>query len=91
MAHNKLSPEEQEILDSYERGEWETVPNLKNEIKRHQDYASNTLRKNQRINIRISSKDLNEIKAIAIEEGIPYQTLISSILHKYASGRIKEI
>ena len=91
MAHNKLSPEEQEILDSYERGEWETVPNLKNEIKRHQDYASNTLRKNQRINIRISSKDLNKIKAIAIEEGIPYQTLISSILHKYASGRIKEI
>ena len=90
MKKLKLDKEEQEILDSVERGEWKSVRNLKREIKRHQQYAKNTLRKDKRVNIRISSKDLEELQAMAIEDGIPYQTLMSSILHRYVTGRFIE-
>ena len=82
----KLDAEEQEILDSYERGEWKTVNNLKHEINVAKKAVKNTLRKDARINIRLSSNDLTRIKQKAAFEGIPYQTLIASILHKYAAG-----
>lgn len=87
----KLDKEEIEILDSYEKGEWKTVPRSKNEIKKHASYAKSTLKKDKRINIRISQIDLDRIQSKAIEEGIPYQTLISSMIHKYTSGRLKEV
>jgi predicted DNA binding CopG/RHH family protein len=90
MNKIKLDKEEKKILDSFERGEWHSVKNLKKEIEKHQQYARATLSKDKRINIRISSKDLEEIQAIAVEDGIPYQTLISSILHRYVSGRLVE-
>ena len=80
--------EEKNLLDSYEKGEWESVKNLKTEINHYQKIAQATIRKDKRINIRIAGKDLEEIQKKALEEGIPYQTLISSILHKYASGRL---
>jgi predicted DNA binding CopG/RHH family protein len=86
MNKIKLDKEEKEILESFERGEWKQVKNLKAEIKKHQAYARKTLKKDKRVNIRISSKDLEEIQALAVENGIPYQTLISSILHKYVHG-----
>ena len=86
----KLDKEEKNILDSFERGEWQSVKNLKKEIEKHQQFARATLSKDKRINIRISSKDLEEIQAIAVEDGIPYQTLISSILHRYVNGRLVE-
>jgi len=88
MGEIKLDKEEKEILDSFERGEWKSISNVKAEIKKHQTYARNTLKKDKRVNIRISSKDLEEIQAIAIEDGVPYQTLISSILHRYVTGRL---
>lgn len=88
MKKIKLDKEEQSILDSFERGEWKPVGNLKQEISRHRRYARNTLRKDRRVNIRISSKDLEELQAIAVAEGIPYQTLMGSVLHRYASGRL---
>ena len=88
MSTIKLNKDEQDILDSFERGEWKSVPNLKTEIKKHQAYARKTLKKDKRVNIRISSKVLEEIQAIAIEDGMPYQTLISSILHRYVTGRL---
>jgi len=88
MKKIKLDREEQQILDSFERGEWKPVKNLKREIKRHQEYARNTLKKDRRVNIRISSKDLEEIQSIAVADGIPYQTLMSSILHRFVSGRL---
>ena len=88
MSTIKLNKDEQEILDSFERGEWKSVPNLKAEIKKHQEYARKTLKKDKRINIRISSKVLEELQANAIEDGMPYQTLISSILHRYVTGRL---
>jgi len=87
MQKMKLDKEEQDILDSFERGEWRPVANREREIARHKQYAKNTLAKDKRVNIRISSKDLEEIQAIAVEDGLPYQTLMSSVLHRYISGR----
>lgn len=86
----KLDKEEREVMESVDRGEWRSVKNLKAEIKRYQDYAKTTFHKDKRINIRISSKDLYDIRKKAMEEGIPYQTLMASVLHKYVSGRLKE-
>ena len=85
-----LDAEEKDILESYERGEWRPIKNPKTEIKKLRQYARNTLQKDKRINIRMSSKDLDQVQAIAAEEGIPYQTLLSSIIHKYVSGRLIE-
>ncbi len=87
----KLDKEEKEILESFAKGEWKTVPRSNNEIKKHASYAKSTLKKDKRINIRISQIDLDKIQSKAIEEGIPYQTLISSMIHKYTSGRLKEV
>ncbi len=86
----KLDPKEQEILESVERGEWRSVRGAKRERSRYARYARATFRKDRRVNIRISSKDLEAIQKRALEEGLPYQTLISSLLHKYASGRLRE-
>ncbi|MBI5249270.1 MAG: antitoxin [Desulfomonile tiedjei] len=85
-----LDEEEKDILESYERGEWVPVKDAKKEIKKLQQYAKNTLQKDKRINIRMSSKDLDEVQVIAAREGIPYQTLVSSIIHKYVSGYLVE-
>jgi len=84
----KTTKEEKNLLNSYEKGEWRSVKNLKTEINRYQKIAQAKIIKDKRINIQIAAKDLEEIQKKALEEGIPYQTLISSILHKYASGRL---
>ncbi len=90
MKKIKLDKEEQDILDSFEGGEWKPVQNRKRAIKRHEQYARNTLKKDKRVNIRISSKDLEEIQSIAVADGIPYQTLMSSVLHRFINGRLVE-
>lgn len=82
----KLDADEQELSDSFDKGEWRSVKNLKQEISIAKRAAKNTLSKDARINIRLSSRDLIRIKQKAAFEGIPYQTLIASILHKYAAG-----
>lgn len=82
----KLDQEEKELLDSFDRGEWKSVSNKKHEIALAKKAAANSLRKDTRINIRLSGIDLIRIKQKAAFEGIPYQTLIASILHKYATG-----
>ena len=81
---------EQEILASFERGEWKPVRNQKGEIARLKAAAETTLLKNKRVNIRISSRDLAGLQARAAEEGVPYQTLMASVLHKFVSGRLVE-
>ncbi len=91
MKKIKLDREEKELLDSLERGEWKPVRNLKHEIKKHQTCAINTLKKDKRVNIRISEKDLDDIKTVAAEDGMPYQTLMSSVLHRYVTGRLVEM
>ena len=90
MSDIKLDKDEQEMLESFERGEWKSVQNVKAEIKKHQHYARKTLKKDKRVNIRISSKVLDQIQTLAVEKGIPYQTLMSSVLHRYVSGYLIE-
>lgn len=84
----KLDKEESDILNSFEKGEWKKIPGMENEIERHVEYAKATHQKDRRINIRISTKDLESIQVKALEEGIPYQTLISSLIHKYIAGKL---
>ena len=84
----KLDREEKELLASFENGEWETVKEVKKEKELARKTASKSLRKDVRINIRLSSNDISNIKQMAAYEGLPYQTLIASILHKYAAGHL---
>jgi len=86
----KLNPEEKKILKSYENDEWKSVPDAKAKIRRYAASARYTIRKNKRINIRLAENDLNGLQSRAYDEGIPYQTLIASILHKYVAGRLIE-
>ncbi|PHR53578.1 MAG: antitoxin [Arcobacter sp.] len=88
MKKINLNEEETELLDSIESGEWNSVQNLKETIISHQEIARNTLKKDKRVNLRMSSKDLEAIKTFAVEEGLPYQTLMSSVLHKFITGRL---
>lgn len=83
MNNMKLDREEKELLESFERGEWTSTRNRKAEISRLGAAARATLRKNRRINIRLSDRDVIGLQAKAAEEGMPYQTLIASVLHKY--------
>ena len=86
----KLTKEEKDLLKSVERGEWRRIPYFEKEAKRYQESARATLRKDKRVNIRMTERDLVRIQKKALEEGLPYQTLISSILHKYINGRFVE-
>jgi len=86
----KVSKEEKELLDSVEQEEWVSIPDFRKEAKRYEDYARATFRKDKRVNIRISEKDLAKIQKRALQEGLPYQTLISSILHKFVTGQLEE-
>ena len=86
----KLTKEEKDILESVERGEWKRVPNFKKEAARYREAARATLRKDKRVNIRMTARDLVHFQKTAIHEGLPYQTLISSVLHKYINGRLVE-
>jgi len=86
----RLDKEEREILDAFEQGKLQSVENLEVELKRHQEYAAGTFKKDKRISIRISSRDLTALRKRALREGLPYQTLIASILHKYVDNRLKE-
>ncbi len=81
---------EKELLDALHKGQLKRVPDPEKEIKRYAKYASDYCRKTDRITIRISPEDKESLKARALEEGIPYQTLLSSIIHKYLTGRFVE-
>lgn len=90
MNDLKLQPDELELLASYENEEWKSVKKLKEQKEQYRVYARATFRKDKRVNIRISEKDLRDLQKRAMRQGIPYQTLISSVLHKYVSGRFTE-
>lgn len=85
---SSLDKDEADILDSFERGEWESIDNVKKGKIAAKQAAGNYLKKDARINIRLSGNDLAKIKQRAAYEGIPYQTLIASVLHKYAAGHL---
>ncbi|MDF2867577.1 MAG: hypothetical protein K0S11_1047 [Gammaproteobacteria bacterium] len=91
----ELDEEEQEISDALdkalERGELKSVPNLEQRMAEARQIAANTLRKDARVNIRISSMDLRRLKERAAFKGLPYQTFIASVLHEYAAGHFTEV
>ena len=84
----KLTKEEKEILDSFEKGEWVPVTDLSKRRKELAEYAGNSLKKDKRLNIRISERDLTELQRKAIKEGLPYQTYVASIIHKFINGTL---
>ena len=80
--------DEIDILESYEKGEWQSVANLKEEIARYQLYAQETVAQMEKITIPISPEDLQAIQDKADEEGLPYQTLVAQIVREYVNGRL---
>jgi len=95
MNENKkiqyIDEEEKKLIESIENEEWIPVTDEKKHIiETAIDSAKKTLKKDKRMNIRISERDLKNLKIKALEEGIPYQTLVSMILHKYVTGKIKD-
>ena len=84
-----MDKEEKKILKSLESGKWQSVKNPKDYVNRLRVAAKKTMLKDQRMNIRIAKRDMDKLKARALEEGMPYQTLVSSVLHKYFSGKLK--
>jgi predicted DNA binding CopG/RHH family protein len=90
MAKYTLDQEEQEILEAFESEKIQPLSDANEQMKQHREYAAATFKKDKRINIRLASRDLTIIQQMAISEGIPYQTFIASILHKFADGRYTE-
>ena len=84
----KLSTKEQDLLESVESGDWRSIRDKDKDSERYQLYARDTFRKDRRISIRLAGRDLEAIQKRAMIEGSPYQTLIASILHKYAAGHL---
>ncbi|HEX2867056.1 MAG TPA: hypothetical protein VHO03_08430 [Ignavibacteriales bacterium] len=87
----RLEKNEVEILKPVEDGEWQSVKDVEKKKAEYARYAKNTSAKNKRINIRLSEMDLAKLKAKSLEEGVPYQTLIASIIHKYVHGKFREV
>lgn len=87
---NKPDKYEKDLIKAYENGELKSTQPTEEEMEQLKAAAQATSIKDRRVNIRLSSADLRDIQARAMEEGIPYQTLIASILHKYVSGRLVE-
>ena len=85
----KIDAYEQEVLTAFEKGELQSVA-TKAELAKFKAAARATATKDRRVNIRLSSGDLTDIQAKALEEGVPYQTLIASVLHKYVTGRLAD-
>lgn len=90
MTNAKLSHEEKDLLQAYEDGKY--ISDLTEERKAQISGAARaSTKKDKRMNVRISSRDLKALQRRALQEGLPYQTLVSSVLHKYVSGGLKDI
>jgi len=85
-----IDKEEKELIESIKKDEWKEVEDSEKFKKQAQQYAEATMRKDKRMNIRVSERDLKNLKIKALEEGLPYQTLVSMVLHKYVSGKYEE-
>lgn len=86
--HYNIEEDEKEILEDFEKGEFISVDNLNEELALAKQAANNFTKRDNRINIRISGADLNMVRKIAIQEGLPYQTLLASVIHKFVTGRL---
>jgi predicted DNA binding CopG/RHH family protein len=90
MKPQKFDLDEQELLESYEREEWQPIANLKDELQHYQAHAIATIQKNRLVSIGLSPEDFAGIQRKALERGIPYQTLIANVVHQFAAGRLVE-
>ena len=90
IVNDNMNAEERDILDRFERGELRSAPSVEREIDAARRAARNTFNKTRRVNLRVTERDFNLAHSRAREEGIPYQTLLSSVIHKYLSGRLTE-
>jgi predicted DNA binding CopG/RHH family protein len=90
MKPLNLDKEEQSLLDEFDS---EALVSIYSESRKNllESAVTQTLKKDKRINIRLSSHDLSAIQRRALEEGIPYQTLVSSVLHKFVSGTLQDV
>ena len=87
---SKLDSEEKEILEAFDQGKLKPVKDKLRQLRRHKQAADATFAKDSRINIRLSSKDLRALQKRAMAEGMPYQTLVASVLHKFVEGQMVE-
>ena len=85
-----MGTEEQGLLEKFERGDLLSSANAEEEMEAARQAARNTFNKTRRVNLRVTERDFNLAHARAREEGIPYQTLLSSVIHKYLTGRLTE-
>ncbi len=85
-----LDKEEQELMESVEKGEWRSVSNKDEEIELSKAYARATLEKKHQLTFRLTANDLKALKVRAIAEGLTYRALVASIVHKYVSGQLVE-
>ena len=85
---SKLDNEEKEILEAFDLGKLKRSKNVNEQLAQHKDISEASFKKDARINIRLSSKDLRAIQTRALKEGMPYQTLVSSVIHKYVDGQL---
>ena len=90
MADNDMNAEERDILGKFEKGELRASAGAEQEMKAAREAARNTFNKSKRVNLRMTERDFNLAHSRAREEGVPYQTLLSSVIHKYLSGRLTE-
>lgn len=89
MKYFDLTNEEKELLEEFEKGQWMEVKNAEEKKALYESYARNTLNKLKNINIRVTFRDLQKVKARAIEQGLPYQSIVSALIHQYANRKIK--
>ena len=87
---DQMNAEEREILEKFERNELRPATDADQEMAIAPQAARNTFKKTRRVNLRVTERDFNRAHARAREEGIPYQTLLSSVIHKYLSGRLTD-
>ena len=90
MMQDTMTSEEQDILEKFERNELVSIPGAEGEMRAAREAARNTFNKSRRVNLRMTERDFGLAHARAREEGMPYQTLLSSVIHKYLSGRLTE-
>ncbi|NUO81185.1 antitoxin [candidate division KSB1 bacterium] len=90
MPNYKLDPEEEELLDSYEKEEWQSVPNLAEELKRHQQYAVATMQQKLLVGIALPQEDFDGLRKRAAENGVTHQALLVELVHKYIAGELVE-
>lgn len=90
IVNDKLSGEERDILEPFEQGDLRSAPGAAREVEVARQAARNTFNKTKRVNLRVTERDFKLAHSRAREEGIPYQTLLSSVIHKYLAGRLTE-